>query len=275
MLRLANTADRVFPATTLYNEGWLLRLVLDWFAHQRPEGHPLSLQPGARWFSEALLPSQFFARRRGDRLAEGWTHADGVIGHFVIGGAALADTTLAANAIQFVVTEAKLFSPLSPGVTNARYFDQAARSVACIVDVLCRGPRKPDDLCSLAFFVIAPAAQIKLKLFDTLMHKNSIEAKVRKRISEYPSPDYEAKRDWLEKWFLPTLQIVKVECLCWENVIDFIHTKDAHFGSELPGFYADCLKFNRVQEPIIEPAVASTIAPSDDPSSTEATSSAQ
>ena len=39
--------------------------------------------------------------------------------------------------------KAKLFSSLSPGVQNATYFDQAARSVACIAEVLSRasGPK--------------------------------------------------------------------------------------------------------------------------------------
>jgi hypothetical protein len=31
MLRLASSDNRKFPATIFYNEGWLLRLVLDWF----------------------------------------------------------------------------------------------------------------------------------------------------------------------------------------------------------------------------------------------------
>ncbi|MCH7876577.1 MAG: hypothetical protein IH965_14945 [Gemmatimonadetes bacterium] len=39
--------------------------------------HPFALMPRARWYSEALLPSQFLKRFRGDPLAEGWTHADG------------------------------------------------------------------------------------------------------------------------------------------------------------------------------------------------------
>src|SRR5687768_1700580 len=104
MLRVAGTDSRLFPATLLYNEGWLLRLALNWFATRGEGNHPLSFCTGARWFSEALLPSQFFPKVRGDMLAEGWTHADGVIGHVSIGSAALADTRLEAGATQFVVT---------------------------------------------------------------------------------------------------------------------------------------------------------------------------
>jgi hypothetical protein len=70
MLQLAGTSNRLFPATVFYNEGWLLRLVLEWFSRQTLSEHALAFSPGTRWFSEALLPSQFFACQRGDRLAE-------------------------------------------------------------------------------------------------------------------------------------------------------------------------------------------------------------
>ncbi len=59
LLRASGGSNRVFPATVLYNEGWLLRLVLDWFSRESGTAHPLQFVSGARWFSEALLPSQF------------------------------------------------------------------------------------------------------------------------------------------------------------------------------------------------------------------------
>ena len=77
----AGTSSAVFPATDLYNEGWMLRLVIDWFDMNRSVDFDLKFSEGASWFSEALLPSAFLARQRRDKLAESWTHADGVIGH--------------------------------------------------------------------------------------------------------------------------------------------------------------------------------------------------
>src|SRR5262249_51109438 len=158
---------RKFPATIFYNEGWLLRLVLDWLAREDLTGHPLGFAAAARWFSEALLPSQFLARVRGDQLAEGWTHADGIIGHVTIESGALANAALAKDASQLIVTEAKLFSPLSAGVTHARAFDQAARNVACIAEMLCRAGQQPARFSTLGFFVLAPTEQIvEKKLFS-------------------------------------------------------------------------------------------------------------
>jgi hypothetical protein len=249
MLRLANTQTRIFPATVFYNEGWLLRLVLDWFSQHAGNEHVLKFAPGARWFSEALLPSQFLARQRADRLAEGWTHADGVIGNVVIGDSALANTKLADGAVQFIVTEAKLFSPLSGRVTNAPDFDQAARNVACIAEVLFRAKQRPEGLSSLGFYVIAPSEQIAGNVFGSKLLKESIRNKVLLRVSQYPSPDRETKDEWFREWFLPTLIHIKVECLGWEDVINFIGANDASFGSELSDFYLECLRFNRLQEP--------------------------
>jgi hypothetical protein len=249
MLQLANSANRNFPATIFYNEGWMLRLVLNWFSRQSSLSHPLNFERGARWFSEALLPSRFFARARGDSLAEGWTHADGIIGHVMIGEGALANTKLVDDAQQFLVTEAKLFSPLSPRVTNASYFDQAARNVACVAEVLSKARRRPEQLLSLGFFVLAPAEQIARNIFRSELSKNSILDKVSRRISEYSGETRAEKEAWEQEWFEPVLEHIRIESLCWEDLVDFIRARDPDFGSGLSQFYTECLRFNRVQEP--------------------------
>ena len=121
-----------FPRTLQYNEGWMLRLILNWYSRHILPGHALEFQPNATWYSEALLPSPLRARRRGDRQAEARTHADGIIGHFAIAIGREAGPKLLPDATQFIVAEGKMFSPLSGGTRNAPTYDQAARSIACI-----------------------------------------------------------------------------------------------------------------------------------------------
>lgn len=145
-----------FPPTLLYNEGWLLRLILDWFSRNPVAAHPLTFTPGTRWFSEARLPSAFLPRHRGDPLSETHTHADGVIGHFRIGQTGKTDLRLLEDATQFVVLEAKLIKGLSARTSRVRYFDQAARNVACIAETLRLSNRRPQDMAQLAFFILAP-----------------------------------------------------------------------------------------------------------------------
>ena len=145
-----------FPPTILFNEGWLLRLIVDWFSKSGILDHPLSFPDDGHWFSEARLPSAFLPRFRGDPLAESHTNADGVIGHFTIGTTGKTDLELTPKSTHFVVLEAKLYSGLSKGVTNAKYYDQAARSVATIAEILSRANRKPTSLSYVGFFVLAP-----------------------------------------------------------------------------------------------------------------------
>src|SRR3954467_9914502 len=134
MLEACEAGRPPFPPNVLFNESWLLRIVIDWFERHGGDRYPMSVRPGARWFSEAWLPSAFLPRYRGDRLAESRTHADAVIGHFTIGDPGTAGLSLSPEPSQFVVVEGKLFNRLSAGVKNATFYDQAARTVACVAE---------------------------------------------------------------------------------------------------------------------------------------------
>jgi len=186
LLASCSTDKSYFPPTILYNEGWMLRLTLDCFSTLRISNHALSIPEGSRWYSEALLPSAFLPRSRSDSLADSWTHADGVIGHFKIGKGAKTNLVLSPDAAHFVVLEAKMFSKLSPGVKHATYFDQAARNVACMAEVLSMPPkRSPSELTSLGFYVLAPKSQIDRGVFKKDLNRDPIREKVERRVKEY------------------------------------------------------------------------------------------
>ncbi len=165
-----------------------------------------------------------------------------MVGHLAIGASALADTKLSADATQLVVTEAKLFSPLASGVTNASYYDQAARNVACFAELLHRAGRSPDQMNRLSFIILAPVEQIDAGLFKRKMAKQSIRDKVCRRVDEYGD---KAKTRWLNEWFLPVLTEVGIECLSWEEIIDHINSLDSAYGQDLHGFYELCIRHNR------------------------------
>lgn len=209
MLEACHGTNPLFPPTDLYNEGWLLRLLLDWFSGQDISEYPLSFPGNGKWFSEALLPTAFLPRFRKDPLGESWTHADGVIGHFNIGNTGKGDLSLSKDATHFVVLEAKMFSKLSSGVTHAKYFDQAARNVSCIAETLYRANVWPSKLSRLSFHVFAPQSEIDRGVFDKQMSEESIRAKVERRVAEY-----EGEKDhWFKEWFQPTVQHVDIGCI--------------------------------------------------------------
>jgi len=229
-----------FPPTILYNEGWLLRLVIDWFSTSEVTDHPLSFPKDGNWFSEARFPSAFLRRFNGDPLAESHTNADGVIGHFVIGSKGKTDLELIPDATHFVVLEAKLYSGLSKGVKHAKYYDQAARNVACIAEILCHADRKPKSFSNLSFYVLAPEDQIKSRTFSRHLGKQSIKEKVDKRVSAY-----NGKRDeWFKDWFTPTLDVIDIRSISWESVLDVIRENDSKTGDSLKEYYSHCLTFN-------------------------------
>jgi hypothetical protein len=241
MLQACEGGDPPFPPTVLFNENWLLRLVVDWFVHHAEERHPMVPAAGAGWFSEAWLPSAFLPRYRGDPLAESRTHADGVMGHFAIGDRGAVDLALRPDAGQFVVIEAKIAGRLSPGVKNAPFFDQAARSVACIAEALRRVERPADRMDDLAFYLVAPRARIDEGVFEGELAPASIRDKVRRRVDAYEG----TRDDWFRDWFEPTLENVDILCVSWEDLIDEISFLDMISGQQIDSFYGKCLHFNR------------------------------
>jgi hypothetical protein len=243
MLRASEGDNPLFPPTLLFNENWLLRLVLDWFARNPVEGHPLTPRRGAIWYSEAWLPSAFLPRYRRDKLAESWTHADGVVGHFTTGDHGTADLALLPEATQFLVVEGKMFSRLSAGVKNAPTYDQAARTVACLAEVLRRAGRRPDEVEALGFVLIAPQARIDEGTFAEELAQASIGRKVRRRVDDYAG----ARDAWFEEWFVPTLDRCVVRAIGWESVAETIAFHDPAGGQTIDSFYGKCLHFSRPQ----------------------------
>ena len=220
--------------TELYNEGWMLRLTLDWAQQHACGSHPLAFLPDARWYSEALLRPPFLARQRGDRLAESWTNADGAVGHFNVGGTSKGGLTLRDGATQFIVVEAKMSSKLSSGTKNAPGYDQAARTVACIAETLKRADIEPQRMERLAFLVAAPLEQIDGGAFGDIVTKESIRERVQDRVDAYGGD----RNEWFDRWFIPTLDAIGVGVLSWEELLEGL-------DPSYLAFYAQCLLHNK------------------------------
>lgn len=235
ILGTAGKPGSAIRPTDIYNEGWMLRLLLDSMADRPANNHPFYFVPDASWLSETLLYSEFLARSRPDELAEGWTNADGVIGHFLDPSQTPnRELRLAKDPRQFVVIEAKMFSGLSSSIKHSTGYDQAARSVACMAAVLKRANMAPQYIKRLAFYVVAPQSQIRAGKFGSLVTKLSIAKAVEARVAAYGG----ARDEWLRNWFRPTLALAEVELVAWEAVLS-----DA--SAEMKKFYASCLRYER------------------------------
>jgi len=241
LIRLTESDQRVFPATEYFNETWMLRVMLEWFSKHHVKDQALSFTKTCRWFSEGLIPTQFLPRVRKDPLGEFWTHADGVVGHIEVGESARADVRLAGYATHLTCIEAKMFSRLSAGVTNAPYFNQAARYIACMAEMMHRVKINPDNMKQLALYILAPEERNNSGAFATQSDPDHINETVKRRVSEYQGE----KDKWYQEWFLPTLSRVNIECLSWESLIQIISKHDPKDGLQIERFYLKCLEYNR------------------------------
>jgi hypothetical protein len=247
LIDAAESEPANFPPKLLYNEGWMLRLILDWYSRHQLSDHPLQFEPDTTWFSEALLPSPFRPRYRGDIRAEARTHADGIIGHVSVGGNAKADSKLLPDATQLIIVEAKIYSPLSGGTRYAPNFGQAARNVACTTELLYKANCPPSQMTSLAFFVVAPEAQIKTGIFTQKLNKDFIRNSVQARAVSFSSE----LGNWVDNWFFPTLEKIHIEALSWESLIDYIKLNDQQAYQSMQMFYLRCLVHNGPRQRIV------------------------
>jgi hypothetical protein len=248
-----------FPPTEVFNEGWMLRLILDAIQTLKIPNHSLQFFNEAKWYSEALLYSPFRPRSKPDPLGEGLTHADGVIGHFEFHPSTKAGLLLKPGG-QFVVVEAKMFSNLSSGTTNAPGYNQAARNVACMAEAIARSGRFLSDFKSVGFFVIAPnleTRQYGSTNLETCLTPDSIRSTVNQRIESYEFQSRKEARElrkWQDCWFLPLLDRLVNEqhlaVLAWESLIEVIANRDRTWGEDLHRFYQCCLTFNPHHKPI-------------------------
>jgi hypothetical protein len=229
-----------FRPTEIHNENWLLKAFLHLVDETHLSGSHFSFSKGASWFSEAMLPTAFRARYRGDQRAEARTNADGVIGHIRIGEVGKADLELTSNADQFVVIEAKISAPLSSGTRNAPGFDQAARNVACMAEVLRRARLSPREFETLKFIVLAPGSSIEAGTFRDEMDLEKMREKIRHRAATY---DGELDT-WFEKWVQPTLERISLHSVSWEQAIDELVQENSEAAAELSMFYELCLEYN-------------------------------
>ena len=229
-----------FRPTELYNESWFVKLMLRQASTIDDEEFSLGFLPRSTWFSEDLLPTAFKARFQGDPLSESRTNADGVIGQIQIGRKAKADLELEPDATQFTVIEAKIRAPLSSGTTHAIYFDQAARNVACMAEVMARARIDPSSLKRLEFIVLAPRYSIEKGTFSEEMKQSSIRSKVKRRISAYD----DQFDGWYANHFEPAMERIHLHSLSWESAIEWIGGKKPEVAEKLSEFYGLCLEFN-------------------------------
>jgi len=235
--------QRLMPPTLLYNEGWMLRLVLDAGGRGLL---PDFMDNNESWYSEAQLRTPF-GRERGP-MSESNTHPDGVVGDFRVIADTKSGLEVRQDATRLRVFEAKMYSPLSAGIKHARGYDQAARTVACMAYTLQQTGRPPDQFDCIGFYVVAPEEEIRSGIFDAPMAVASIRCRIEERIQQFIGPARQYLERWRDNWAWPLLDSLDTRqtlgCLPWEQLIEQLLQNNPREGEELREFYEKCKQYN-------------------------------
>jgi hypothetical protein len=231
----------LFAETEVFNEGWLLRSVLkEWKTSSRRSRFAFfRFPPDARVYSEGQLFTPFKVRpkseRTGDGKGEAHTHVDGIVGDFSIADGTKSGIELDGGCQCIAVFEAKLYSPISKGVTHAPKYDQVSRTAACLIHALLEAG--PAAGCAAHVVVLYPEDNLDIKPEE--YEKVSIRERIRKRLAEYKeagAPTAEILR--FEAGWEEMLGQVDVQFKTWEEVLAEIGDGD------LNRFYELCKRFN-------------------------------
>jgi len=232
-----DTPKYLFPETLIFNEGWLLRLVLkEWLARSESSGFSfLPFPEGVTAYSEGQLYTPFRARFRGDKLAEAHTHVDGIVGDFTV-----IDTksgiVLKSDFRYIAAFEAKLYAPIDRGVTNAPWYDQVSRAAACLINSILLARPRGSYVGHLVVLYAADNHRIEPNLYT----KDYVERQITRRVDGFlkSGEPSEAVAGFERGWREVLHHNLQIHFHPWDEALEYIGSRD------LQGFYIDCKRAN-------------------------------
>ena len=225
------TPKCIFPETLIFNEGWLLRLVLkEWLSGSAGPGFGfLPFPEGVTAYSEGQLYTPF---RAGSRR-ESNTHVDGIVGDFSITDTK-SGVVLKPDLRYVAAFEAKLYAPIGRGVTNARWYDQVSRTAACLINSILLVEPRGNYAAHLAVLYSEDNHRIDPDLYTMDHFQRQISSRL-EGFLETGEPGDAVER-FASGW-KDVLQRLHVWFLTWEDALENIHS------DELRGFYDRCKEF--------------------------------
>jgi hypothetical protein len=233
----AGTPECMFPETLIFNEGWLLRSVLkEWLNGSGVSGFGfLPFPKGVSAYSEGQLYTPLKPRWRGDELAEGHTHVDGIVGDFSIDDTK-SGIVLSHDLSYVAVFEAKLFAPIASGVTNAPSYDQVSRIAGCLINSILLAERSRDYAAHLVVLYDKGNRRIDPNTYT----RNYVEEQINKRVDGFlATEDPGDAVDAFARGWRKVLGQLQIHFHTWEDVLRQIGSGD------LDHFYEQCKTFNQ------------------------------
>jgi len=235
ILNRCERKDTNIPPTILYNEGWMIRLLVEISVKEKIQLPNINFGAIKQWYSEGLMSSPFLARTRGDKLAEGYTHADMVLGDFTVDITNRGDIKVNESARIFGVLEAKMGSNLTTETQNAPGYDQASRNLACIAF------NTISTQHDIFFGLVAPEKKIKEHDFTSQLDIGRMIDRISLRFGMY-GKDHKMKT--LKNKVLNQAATCKCFVISYESWIESLkHYKNY---PEFREFKERCYKFNKI-----------------------------
>ena len=260
-LKCNNKQEKCFPPTALFNETWMLRLILDWFKQNNDkttDEHFLHFSETAKWYSEPLLPTPFIRINKPEHR----TSADAILGEWESDGTK-EGVKIPVKAKQFFVLEAKMNSGLSKSTKNTQEegYLQSSRTIACMIQMLYDrnggSEKNTEDNIKVAYYVIAPEEKIKhikgQMLQNSLSDNNGSDPQIRSviktqvecRVKGSEGSDSDSlKNEWLP-YLNNSIGAIHIGLETWEDILDYIKNIDADNNYDgLSFFYQKCIEYN-------------------------------
>ena len=223
--------------TIIYNEGWMIRLLVIESMIQRLviKGFDFGKLKQENWSSEALIKSPFVNAKT---KREGYTHADIILGDFELDYEKCGEAILKKeNANILGVIEAKMGSNLSQNTSNAKNYNQASRSICCLSYIT------RDTDCDIFFIVAAPEKKIKDYNIENQINPENIKNQIEERFNHYFETNEEnilSQKDSI----LKQVQKCKILVIGYNEWIVEIEKNEPN--KIMREFYNNCLKFNKI-----------------------------
>ena len=229
---LHQLAEGINP-TIIYNEGWMIRLLVGESKRIGITVKNIDFSKINNWTSEAKISSPFEGKElKKNKKNETKTQADVILGDFRINYDRNAEIIIETPSEILGIIEAKMGSNLSPGIKNAKNYNQASRNICCLAYVTKKSPE-----CKIFFVIVAPEVRINNPKSKFKEQIGETKKEIKDRFEE-TGREYTSEMD--EK--IENCEIIIISYEEWINEIEGSDVKKA-----LNKFYDKCIEHNKIK----------------------------
>ncbi len=231
----------IFAETLIFNEGWLIRSVLEKWLQRKgiSKFKFLPFPGGVKIYSKGQLYTPF---REG--CSEKWernTEVDGIVGNFSIEEGTKSGIRLDKDFRYLAVFEAKMYSGLAKSITHAENYSQISRTIACTINSVLK-VLKVNEIPHNRIYYIVTYPNDNKKITPQNYPEKFIKGEIEERIKIYNKHKTIKKNkefDIFRKHWRKVLESIEVQFVTWEDIFKEIKDQD------IKTFYVLCKKYNK------------------------------